>query len=119
MRDTRENTNLNSVIDNIEMVSDFYQRTTMTYKVGTQTPLFEVLVNNNILQPEPEEPVVEVEEPTAATEACTELTAADDGEKQDEAKGEAKDDAKDEVKEEVEEAKEEAKEEEGQAATTE
>ena len=90
LRDTRENVSLDSVIANIEMVSDFYQRTTLTYKIGTQTPLFEVLVHNKVLQPEPEvlETETEAEEqlPAAATtdKTTTEAVKAapeDDGKK--------------------------------------
>lgn len=61
MRDTRENVSLDSVIANIEMVPDFYQRTTLTYKVGTQMPLFKVLVDHGVLQPEPEESSISTE----------------------------------------------------------
>ena len=57
-RDTRENVSLDSVITNLEMIPDYYQRATLTYKVGTQMPLFKLLVKHNILEPEPE-PVVE------------------------------------------------------------
>lgn len=50
-----DNVSLDSVIANIEMVSDFYQRTTLTYKLGAARPLFDVLVKNNVLQPEPQD----------------------------------------------------------------
>ena len=53
MRDSRENVSLDAVIANIEMVSDYYQRATLAYKVGTETPLFKILVEHGVQEPEP------------------------------------------------------------------
>ena len=56
--DKRDNVRLDDAITNIEMLPDYYQRATMTYKVGTQMPLFNILVEKGIL--EPEQPIEEV-----------------------------------------------------------
>ena len=63
-----DNVSLDSVIANIEMVSDFYQRTTLTYKLGAARPLFDILVKNNVLQPEPQDEEEAKVDESAATE---------------------------------------------------
>ena len=69
---TRECVSLDQVITNIEMMSDYYQRATLSYKLGTQMPLFKILVEKGILEPEPieevkEEAQVEAEETKQAS----------------------------------------------------
>ena len=66
-RDTRDSVSLDGVIANLEMLSDYYQRATMTYKIGTQMPLFKVLCEKGVLEPEPVEETKE-EEPAATKE---------------------------------------------------
>ena len=60
-RDTRENISLDAVITNLEMLGDFYQRTTLCYKVGTKTPLCAILTDKGVLEPDTEPAVVEEE----------------------------------------------------------
>ena len=89
MRDTRDSVSLDSLIDNIKLLSDFYQRATLTYKLGTRTPLFNVLCEKEILKPEPEK--VEEEEKKAEEEPSVEVPTGgeDDGEKVEDAAVEA------------------------------
>ena len=49
--DKRDCVRLDDAITNIEMLPDYYQRATLTYKVGTQMPLFDILVEKGILEP--------------------------------------------------------------------
>ena len=99
VRDTRDSVSLDSLIDNIKLLSDFYQRATLTYKLGTRTPLFNVLCEKEILKPEPEK--VEEEEKKAEEEPSVEVPTGgeDDGEKVEDAAVEAEkeDDSKQEA----------------------
>ena len=52
--DVRVFVDLDSVIQNIEMMDDYYQRATLSYPVGTQMPLFKILAEKGILQEEKE-----------------------------------------------------------------
>lgn len=63
-RDTRDSFSLDEVIANLEMLSDYYHRATLTYKIGTQMPLFLVLCEKGILEPEPAEEIKEKEPAT-------------------------------------------------------
>ena len=51
-QDRRDCVKLDDVINNIEMVPDYYQRATLTYKMGTQMPLFNILADFGILENE-------------------------------------------------------------------
>mmetsp|Transcript_6796 Transcript_6796/g.8097 ORF Transcript_6796/g.8097 Transcript_6796/m.8097 type:complete len:93 (+) Transcript_6796:202-480(+) len=85
MRDSRSNVYLDTVIDNIEMLSDFYQRTTLTYRLGTQRPLFDILIKHNVLQPEPEPEVEEASAtPTGETAAAQKEEQKTAGEEEEE-----------------------------------
>lgn len=77
---------LDQIISNLEIASDFYQRTTLTYVVGHNSPLYKVI---DASRPKKKQEVVEEE---------AEVIASD--EKMDEEKEEAKE------KEEVSEKKE-------------
>merc|ERR1712044_51635 len=70
MGDTRERLDLDTVIQNIEMMGDYYQRATLSYQVGLEMPLYKVLSEHGIMtkddevvkevkKPEPEAPVEE------------------------------------------------------------
>lgn len=80
-RDGRDNVSLDSLIDNIKLLSDFYQRASLTYKIGTRTPLFDVLCEKGILQPEPEKVEEEKkaeDEPTVVTTPTNDADEAKD-----------------------------------------
>ena len=94
-RDSNECVSLDQCIQNIEMMSDYYQRATLSYKVGTKSALFQILADKGILEPEPE-PVEETKE-----EAKTEVKEDAKTEVQEEAKTEVQEEVKEEVKEEA------------------
>ena len=58
-RESRDCVSLDQCINNIEMIPDYYQRATLCYKLGTQMPLFKILLEKGILQPEPVEEIKE------------------------------------------------------------
>ena len=53
-KDSNVCVDLDQCIQNIEMMSDYYQRATLSYKLGTQHALFQILTDKGILEPEPE-----------------------------------------------------------------
>lgn len=83
MRDFRDNVSLDQCIANIEMVPDYYQRATLVYKVGTQMPLFDILLENGVLVPEPVKEEVKEEVKEVAKEEAKEEEKAAETDKQD------------------------------------
>ena len=78
------------------MLPDYYQKCTLTYKVGTKTPLFNLLVEKEVLKPEPE-PIEEskVADKTQAASAKAESKTTPSGEEsKEESKAESVDAAK-------------------------
>ena len=78
------------------MLPDYYQKCTLTYKVGTKTPLFNLLVEKEVLKPEPE-PIEEskIADKTQATGAKAQSKTITSGEEsKEESKAESADAAK-------------------------
>ena len=53
--ETRDCVRLDDCIANIEMIPDYYQRATLTYKIGSKMHLGQLFIEKGVLQPETEE----------------------------------------------------------------
>lgn len=61
------------------MIPDYYQRATLSYKLGTQMPLFRILLDKGILEPEPIKEVKKEAKVAEKDEETKAVSEVDDG----------------------------------------